>query len=173
MQPILSALFRAPRFAQTLSPWTGDAGYTETYSPSILCLLDFIERLSGIMPRPDGTLWFTGLTPVQMEHRDIKHETGYARTVDGHAFELVNSEGMTIAYRDEVLLFTAPGGVRVVTGRAGNIQSLIGMSVAPVEGVLEVGGASLAFCADANEQLDISDGSFVSVRKGGHVPPTT
>jgi hypothetical protein len=173
MQPILSALFRAPRFAQTLSPWTGDAGYTDTYSPSILCLLDFVERLSGIMPRPDGTLWFTGLVPVQMEHRDVQHETAYARIVDGHNFELVNSGETTTAYRDEALLFTVPKGMRAVTDRDGTIKSLIGMSVTPIEGMLETGGQSIAFRAEANEQLDLIDGRLVSVRRGGYVPPTT
>ena len=173
MQPILSALFRAPRFAQTLSPWTGDAGYTDTYSPSILCLLDFIERLSGIMPRPDGMLWFTGLVPVQMEHRDVQHETAYARTIDGHKFELVNSGATTTAYRDEALLYSAPKGVRVVTDRSGAIKSIIGMSVTPVAGALETDGASIAFRAEANEQLDLIDGRFVSVRRGGYVAPTT
>ena len=66
LYPILSALFNADRFAQCLSPFTGKEGFTEVYSPAILCLLDFIERLSGILPRPDGTLWFTGLVPYEV-----------------------------------------------------------------------------------------------------------
>jgi hypothetical protein len=173
MYPILSALFRAPRFAQTVSPWTGNAGYTDTYSPSILCLLDFIERLCGIMPRPDGTLWFTGLVPCQIEHRDVQHETAYARTVDGHAFELVNAAETTTAYRDGDLLFTAPKGVRVVAGRNGEINSVIGMSVQPVDGTLRMSSGSLEFHVAANEQLDLIGHQLVSVRKGGYVPVTT
>jgi hypothetical protein len=173
MQPILSSLFRAPRFAQTVSPWTGDAGYTDTYSPSILCLLDFIERLCGIMPRPDGSLWFTGLVPYQIEHRDVQHETAYARRVDGRAFELVNTAETTTAYRDGDLLFTAPRGVRVVTDRAGTLTSVIGMSVAPVEGTLRMSSGSLEFRVAANEQLDLIGHQLVSVRKGGYVPVTT
>jgi hypothetical protein len=173
MQPILSALFRAPRFAQTVSPWTGNAGYTDTYSPSILCLLDFIERLSGIMPRPDGSLWFTGLVPQQMEHRDVQHETAYARTVDGRVFELVNTSDSTTAYRDGDLLFTAPRGVRVVTDRGGAVTSVVGMSVQPVEGTLRLTSGSLEFRADANEHLDLIGHQLVSVRKGGYVPVTT
>jgi hypothetical protein len=108
-----------------------------------------------------------------MEHRDVQHETGYARTVDGHKFELVNSGETTTAYRDEALLFTVPKGMRVVTDRDGAIKSLIGMSVTPIEGMLETGGQSIAFRAEANEQLDIIDGRLVSVRRGGYVPPTT
>ncbi len=173
MQPILAALFRAPRFAQTLSPWTGEAGYTETYSPSILCLLDFIERLSGIMPRPDGTLWFTGLVPRQMEHRDAQHETAYARTVDGHSFELVNTAESMIACRDEHELFSAPAGLRVITDRRGNLVSVIGMSAAGASGTLRTPTQSYAVKAAANEQLDLVDGRLVSVRRPGLVPPTT
>jgi hypothetical protein len=173
MQPILSSLFRAPRFAQTVSPWTGDAGYTETYSPSILCLLDFIERLSGIMPRPDGTLWFTGLVPAQMEHRDAQHETAYARSIDGHSFELVNTAQMTTAYRDGHELFSAPRGLRVVTDRSGTIVSVIGMTVAGVSGTLRTPTTSYDHTVAANEQLDLIDGRFVGVRKPGFIPPTT
>lgn len=33
LQPILSALSKAKRFPQTLSPWTGAEGFTEAYSP--------------------------------------------------------------------------------------------------------------------------------------------
>src|SRR4029079_11477710 len=114
MQPTLGALFAATRFPQTLDQFTGRAGFTESYSPAILCLLDFVERLSGIMPRPDGTLWFTGLTPQQLTHRDEAHDTAYGRTVDGRRFELVNAGGHSAAYRDGELLFRCPQGVRVV-----------------------------------------------------------
>ncbi len=173
MQPVLSALFRAPRFAQCLSPFTGEAGYTEGYSPAILCLLDFLERLSGIMPRPDGTLWFTGLVPSQLEHRDIVHETAYARIVDGVTFELVNSAQGSWAFRDGVLLFQMPRGVRVVTDRAGALRSLIGMSVADVVGTLRTPQGNIDFRIAANEQLDFDDGRLRSVRKPGLVPITT
>jgi hypothetical protein len=173
LYPTLSALFRAPRFAQTLSPFTGNAGFTEQYSPSILCLIDFIERLSGIMPRPDGTLWFTGLVPYQIEHRDAQHDTAYSRAIDRLTFELVNSSTVSTAWRDGELLFEAPKGVRVVTDRAGNIQSLIGMNVADLEGVLTTPAGEIPFRVAANEQLDLINGRFVSVLKPGLVPPST
>ena len=47
------------------------------------------------------------------------------------------------------------------------------MSVTPGAGALETGGASIAVRAEANEQLDLIDGRFVSVRRGGYVAPTT
>src|SRR5690606_3346277 len=140
-----SALFKASRFAQTLSPFTGREGFTEAYSPSILCLLDFVERLCGIQPRPDGNLWFTGLIPYQIEHRDAAHETAYCRDVDGHRYELVNTATVSTAYRDGALLFHCPKGVRVVTDRSGSVVSLVGMSVNEIEGSLRTREGELAF----------------------------
>jgi hypothetical protein len=168
LYPILSALFKASRFAQTLSPFTGREGFTESYSPAILCLVDFVERLCGILPRPDGTLWFTGLVPYQIEHRDVAHETAYSRTVDGRHFELLNAAGGSIALRGGAFLFRCPKGIRVVA----DPLSIIGMSVETISGELETAEGSFAFSAAANEQLDLEGSSFVSVRKPGLVAPT-
>lgn len=161
LHPILSALFKAERFAQTLNPFTGAAGFTEVYSPSILCLLDFIERLSGILPRPDDTLWFTGLVPYQIEHRDQRHGTAYARRVDGQDFELVNDGEVARAYRNGIELFSAPHGVRVVTDRQGAVVSIIGMSVTPVVGALHRAAGALPFSIGPNEVLDLEGDSLV------------
>ena len=172
MQPVLTALFKATRFAQTIHPFTGREGFTEAYSPSILCLLDFVERLCGIQPRPDGSLWFTGLTPQQIEHRDQAHETAYARTIDGQQFELVNTEAHLAAYRSGVPLFSGPRGIRVVTDRQGNPTGIIGMSASPVIGVLTTVNGSIAFNVAANEQLDLRGGQLVRVRNPGLTAPT-
>lgn len=169
--PILSALFRSTRFAQTLNPFTGKEGFTESYSPSILCLIDFIERLCGILERPDGTLWLTGLVPCQIEHRDAAHETGYRREVDGQVFELVNAGGVSTAYRDGELLFSAPKGVRIVTDRRGNLRSIIGMSVNTISGELATIDGNISFSAAGNEVLDIESGTAKSVSKPGLVYP--
>ena len=172
MQPILSALFRAKRFAQTLNPFNGEAGFTEVYSPSILCLLDFIERLSGILPRPDGKLWFTGLVPYQIEHRDAQHATAYARKVDGRKFEMVNDGRVMSVFRDGRPLFSVPKGVRVVTDREGNIDALIGMSVSTVSGALEVDGGSIGFAAGPNEVLALRNGALAQEKPSRLTHPT-
>lgn len=171
LYPILSALFKASRFAQTLSPFTGKEGFTEAYSPAILCLLDYVERLCGIMPRPDGQLWFTGLVPYQIEHRDVAHETAYGRTVDGHSFELINSAAESVALRDGELLFRCPKGVRVVTDRQGAVLSVVGMSVNTIAGHLITANGNFAFRAEANEQLALEGDRMVSKRNPGLVAP--
>lgn len=172
LHPILSAMALMDRFPQCLSPYTGAAGFTEMYSPAILCQLDYVERLSGILPRPDGTLWFTGLTPAQMDHRDAVHETGYARSVDGCRFELVNAEGETRAWCDGEPLFRAPQGVRLVTGRDGAVRALVGMTISPVEGALETSGGSIDFRVKPNEWLELRSGRFESARDPGLTTPT-
>jgi hypothetical protein len=173
MQPALAALVRAPRFPQCLSPFTGEAGFTESYSPAILCLLDFVERLCGILPRPDGTLWFTGLVPAAVDHRDVAHETGYRRVVDGRTFELVNTPDTTTALRDGEVLFEAPGGIRVVTDRDGGIAGIVGMSARDVEGSLRTPEAELPFRVRANEQLGVVGAALASLRNPGLVLPAT
>lgn len=171
MRPALAALFKSTRFSQTIHPFTGREGFTETYSPAILCLLDFVERLCGIQERPDGDVWFTGLVPYEIEHRDVTHQTAYARTIAGNRFELVNGPGGTRAFRNGEGLFTAPLGIRVVTDREGGLVSVIGMQANTVEGTIETPDGRFPFRAAPNQQLDMTDGGLVSVRDTGLVPP--
>lgn len=172
LYPILSSLSHSTRFSQTVHPFTGRDGFTETYSPSILCMLDFVERLCGILPRADGTLWFTGLVPYQIEHRDAAHETAYRRRVDGNLFELVNTSKRSTAYRNSEWLYDAPKGVRLVTTRDGDIKSLIGMSVEPVNGVVNTPSGGLPFQAAANDVLTLENGVFSVSSAPGLVPPS-
>lgn len=172
LQPILAACSRMTRFAQTLSPWTGEEGYTEAYSPAILCLLDYMERLCGILPAAGGELWFTGLLPYDMDHgREAIHETGYRRTVDGTVYELINTLERAVIYRDEAEYLSFPVGVRVVLDRAGHLRKLIGMSIRQIEGVLCYQGKRIPFKLKGNEQLEYGDGGFVSVSDIGVVLP--
>ena len=173
LQPALAALFKGTRFAQTIHPFTGREGFTECYSPAILGLLDFVERLCGIQPRPDGALWFTGLVPKQIDHRDASHETAYARTVDGRRFTLSNDQSRMIATCDGTPLFSAPSGIRIITDRNGALTGVVGMRLTPVEGTIVTPQGDLAFRVEANEQLELHGGGFVRVRSPGVVLPTT
>ncbi|MBD2870858.1 MGH1-like glycoside hydrolase domain-containing protein [Paenibacillus arenilitoris] len=173
LQPILSAFARAERFAQAVSPWTGSEGFTEAYSPSILCLLDYIERLSGILPTQGGELWFTGLVPYAMDHgEEVAGETGYARVVDGTEYELLNARDGSEIYRDGESHIRFPSGVRVVTGRDGKLRSVVGMSVRTVEGTLRYEGRDMPFKAKGNEVLAYEDGALRSVSDIGIIHPT-
>lgn len=173
MQPILCSLARAERFAQTVSPWTGEEGFTEAYSPAILCLLDYVERLCGILPRPDGEIWFTGLLPSAMDHgEEVAGETAYARSVDRVLYELVNLRDKSVIYREGQAYMKFPSGVRVITGREGSLQGILGMSVRTVHGRLEWEGRSIPFSVKGNEYLKYGDGELKQARDVGIIYPT-
>jgi hypothetical protein len=169
MQPILAALADMETFPQTLNPFTGKAGFTEKYSPSILCYLDFVERLSGIMPRPDGTLWFTGLLPKSVMHRQEEHETAYGRTVDGTRFELVNTPTHCIVYRDGNQLYRFPAGLRLVTDRRGELRAILSLSARPQSGQIETNSGIIDFTIEPNQELVLEDGGWQVSRSPGIV----
>ncbi|HBU81694.1 MAG TPA: hypothetical protein DEF35_08655 [Paenibacillus sp.] len=173
MQPILSSLSKAKRFAQALSPWTGEEGFTETYSPSILCLLDYVERLCGILPVESDQLWFTGLLPIDMDHgEEVAGHTAYSRTVNGLHFELVNTPERVTVYQGGNVLIEGPAGIRLVTDRSGHLEGIIGMSVRTIEGELVYRGTSIPIRIKGNEMQRYTDGSLKSERDIGIIYPS-
>lgn len=173
MQPAVSAFMRMPEFAQCISPWTGEAGYTKVYSPSILTMLDYIERLCGILVRPEGEIWFTGLTPYAIAHgKDVGMATAYSRTIGGVKFEIVNTVQGAEVYRDRQLLLRFPRGVRAIAGRDGALKAIVGMSARMVEGEIEYDGRRIPIRISGNEEQAYVNGSFEQVRPGGIVPPS-
>lgn len=173
LQPILSALSKAKRFSQTLSPWTGEEGFTETYSPSILCLLDYVERLCGIMPIGSNRLWFTGLLPVDMDHgEEVAGNTAYGRTVNGLHYELVNTPDNVTVFREGRVHIQGPAGIRLVTDRSGQLEGVIGMSVRTIEGELRYQGTSIPIRIKGNEMQLYSDGDLKTERDIGIIYPS-
>nr|WP_210246793.1 hypothetical protein [Devosia ginsengisoli] len=170
--PVLSALFAMDTFPQTLSPFTGAPGYTEKYAPAILCLLDMVERLCGILPRPDGTLWFTGLVPREATHRHIDHHTAYRRKVDGHTFELLNDGITATLYRDGEKRFTFPHGTRLTTDRSSKLQAITGMVARTVTGTIETPNGNLDVSIGPNEVQSFQNGQLATTRTPDLVPPT-
>ncbi|UQZ33147.1 hypothetical protein C2I18_06000 [Paenibacillus sp. PK3_47] len=161
MNPILNAAARMERFSQTLSPWTGAEGYTDTYSPAILCVLDFVERTCGILPTPDGELWFTGLVPYPMDHgEEVAASTGYSRTVGGDVYELVNNRERAKLYKNGRPHLSFPYGIRAVTDRSGKLTSLIGMMAQPAEGQVEWEGQTYFVTLQGNERIIFNEGKF-------------
>ncbi|MBW7457223.1 hypothetical protein K0U00_24590, partial [Paenibacillus sepulcri] len=172
LTPIVSAISRLTRFGQCLSPWTGEEGYTESYSPAILCVLDFIERLCGIVPTPEGELWFTGLLPYPMDHGvRLGEETAYCRLVDGRMMELVNNAEQADIYVEERLVCRFPYGIRVITDRRGALKAIAGMVAREVEGIVEYEGIAFPIRIGGNEKLVFEDGIFSRVSNPGVVLP--
>lgn len=172
-QPILSALSRSKRFTQTISPWSGEPGFTDMYSPSILCLLDYVERLCGIMPTGSDELWFTGLLPIDMDHgEEVAGETAYSRTVDGTQYELINNKDHISIYQNGTLHIQGPSGIRLITNRKGELQAIIGMSVRTVNGELIYHGKSTPINIKGNEMQHFMDGNLETVRDIGIIYPS-
>lgn len=173
LQPILSSLSKATRFGQALSPWTGEEGFTETYSPSILCLLDYVERLCGIMPVGSDQLWFTGLLPIDMDHgEEVAGHTAYSRTVNGLHFELVNTPERVTVYQDGKILMEGPAGIRLITDQGGHLEGVIGMSVRTIEGELIYRGTSIPIRIKGNELQRYIEGSLKTERDIGIIYPS-
>lgn len=171
MQPALAALCLADRFPQTLNPFTGAAGFTEKYSPAILCMLDFVERLSGILPRPDGNIWFTSILPKPVLH---KHETwavGYARIIDKTAYELINTETGGELYREGSLLCRFPAGTRVVLDRLGQLRGLISVTSRALQGDIWFDGKQMPVSVSPNERLTWDGHALTSEGTPGLVLP--
>lgn len=171
MQPVLSALFAADRFPQTLNPHTGEAGFTEKYSPSILCLLDYVERLSGILPRPDGMVWLTGLLPKPADHRYECWETAYSRTIGGITFELLNAADESLFYRNGELACRFPNGLRLVTDRAGALFAIEGLSSRTITGTVTYADRAFAFAIAPNERQRFTGDGFEHLSSPGLVLP--
>lgn len=173
IQPIVSAITRMSRFSQTLSPWTGQEGFTEAYSPAILCVLDFIERLSGILPTKEQTIWFTGVLPYDADHGEkITGALVYRRTVNGKCYEFVNGSERCEIWQDDMLYAAFPSGLRAVLNEQGELVSLIGMQYGPVAGEVMVGQRVYQLAINGNEQWQLIEGRWQCVHQPGVVAPS-
>lgn len=170
-QPVIAALAVADRFPQCLDPWSGDAGFTEVYSPSILWFLDAIERHAGILPRPDGEVWFTGLAPTRLDHGAAAQAIAYGRRVGEAEFELVADDERVEVLRDGAAAFGFPRGWRVVTDRAGAVQAVVGVGARAVTGVLTLPSGDLELTVAPNERVAIAGGSVASRAGAEFVAP--
>lgn len=170
VQPLLAALAVADRFPQCVDPWSGDAGYTSVYSPSILWFLDAIERHTGVLPRPDGRVWLSGLAPTRLDHGAAAEATAYSRTVDGAVVELGADDETVVVHRDGAPWMRFPRGWRVVVA-GGRAEAVVGLAAAPVTGELVVGDSSASLTVAPNERVELV-GDVVAGRSGpGFVAP--
>lgn len=166
--PVLAAVARADRFPQCLDPWSGEAGFTSQYSPAILWFLDAIERHTGILERPDGELWFSGMAPTRLDHGASASAVGYARTVGAVRFELVADDASVVVFRDGVEFASFPRGWRLVTDRSGTLSAVVGLAARPVAGTLTLADGSLELELAPNDVLELATGIR---RSPGFTPP--
>jgi hypothetical protein len=172
LHPIITALSRFNKFPGSLSAWLGHEGYAENYTPTMLCVLDYLERMSGIFPAPNGELWFTALIPRGVDHGEtVAEKTGYSRIVDGACFEFVNDGENSSVYKNGELLYWFSPGVRLVTDRAGVLRGLIGMSPRRIEGAIGCQNGAVLFAVSGNERLEYTGSELISVENHGVIPP--
>lgn len=157
--PVLAALATADRFPQCLDPWSGDAGYTEGYTPSILWLLDAVERHFGILQTPGGALWFSGMTPSRLDHGAAAGAIGYARTVGDVVWEQVGDDALIEVRRDGEAAFSFPRGWRMETDAEGRPVAVIGLAAQPVTGILRIGDAERELTLAPNERVELDSGA--------------
>jgi hypothetical protein len=154
--PVLAAVALADRFPQCLDPWSGTAGFTDHYSPAILWFLDAIERHAGILPRPDGELWFSGMSPTRLEHGASASAVAYSRVVDGVRFELAADDSRVRVWRDGAQVADFPRGWRLITNRTGMPTAVVGLAAAPVTGTLTLGDATHQLTLAPNDVVDLA-----------------
>lgn len=172
--PVLAAVSRMDRFPQTLNPWTGEPGFTEQYSPAILWTLDAVERLAGVLPRPDGEVWFTALLPYGVDHEPVADAVAYARTIDESNYEFVHDATAAQVLRDGRPYASFPHGWRLVTDRAGQVRAVTGMAARTVSGILETDGYRVELSVAGNERVELDGTGTVTGRTVTSViAPTT
>ncbi|GAA3652552.1 MGH1-like glycoside hydrolase domain-containing protein [Microbacterium marinilacus] len=164
-QPVLAALGVAERFPQCLDPWSGDAGFTEVYSPSILWFLDAIERYAGLLPRPDGEVWATGLAPTRLDHGAAADAVAYGRVIDGVEWELVADDERVEVLRGGRPACAFPRGWRAVCDPSGVVRAVVGVGAGPVRGSLDLPTGSVDLELVPNERVELDGTTIVS--RGG------
>lgn len=155
-QPVLAALAIADRFPQCLDPWSGEAGFTERYSPAILWFLDAVERHFGILPRPGGELWFSGMSPTRLEHGASAEAIAYSRIVDGVTFELGADDERAVVLRDGLPHLSFPRGWRVVADAGGKPIAVVGLAGREVAGRLETPTGVHELTVGPNERVELA-----------------
>ncbi len=162
--PVLAAVSRMTRFPQTLSPWSGEPGYTEQYSPAILWTLDAVERLAGILPRPEGEVWFTALLPYGVDHAGVAEAVAYGRNIDSSTYEFVHDGTGAVVYRDREQHATFPHGWRLVTDPAGAVRAVVGVCARTVFGTLATDAYRVELAVRPNERVELDERGGVTSR---------
>jgi len=155
----LTALAVADRFPQCLDPFSGEAGYTEAYSPALLFFLDQLERTCGVLPRPDGSLWLSGLTPTRLEHGAAADAVAASRRVGASLVEIAGDDSRIVVERDGERVLEFPRGWRVIADAAGAPAAVVCLAAAPVAGELVTASGTTPLALAPNERVDLATGA--------------
>lgn len=169
--PVLTALAAADAFPQCLDPWSGRAAYTERYSPAILWFLDAVERGFGVLPRPDGDLWFSGLTPTRLAEPARADAVAYRRVVGGVRFELAGDDGAVQAWRDGERFLSFPRGLRVRTDATGRVRDVVGLAAGTVRGAVTTPDGTWEVELAPNQVVELAPDGPHPVASPRFVPP--
>jgi hypothetical protein len=164
----LTALAVADRFPQCLDPFSGEAGYTEAYSPALLFFLDQLERSCGVLPRPDGTVWFSGLTPTRLEHGAAADAVAASRRVGASLFTLAGDDERVVVERDGDRLLEFPRGWRIEADAEGTPVAVVCLAAAPVAGELATASGTTPLALAPNERVALATGTRTTP---GFTPP--
>lgn len=152
---LLGAMAEHERFPQCVDPWSGSPGFADGYAPAMLWLLDAIERRCGVMVRPDGEIWLTGMPLTRPARGEAVTATGHARTVGGVRYELVADDERVEVYRDHEMWLAFPRGWRVVVDPGGEPTAVVGVRRRATRGVLLGGREDVELCLDGDERVEL------------------
>lgn len=177
---LMQAFADVKKFPQCLNPWTGEEGYTELYSPAILSVLDYIERMHGVQAATDGSVWCNARPPVPSSaDRPRERSSAYRRKISGNEYELVCGSDRAYLFLNGRAHAEFPNGTRLVCDRSGRVSGITGLVPRTVLGELTLysslpdqhGERSFALEISANETLEIDGESLQCKAKHNYLPP--
>ena len=130
-----------------------------------------LERTSGILERPDGALWLSGMTPTRLEHDAAAAAVAFSRRTDAGLWELAGDDEMVDVFRDGEAVASFPRGWRVVVDATGAVAEVIGLGTAPVAGVLRTATAEIELVVAPNEAVAVRGGTAGDRRGPDFVAP--
>lgn len=152
---LLAAMAEHEAFPQCVDPFSGRPGFADGYAPAMLWLLDALERTCGVLPRPDGEIWLSGMPPTRLARGEQTLATGHARSVAGVRYEIVGDDERVEIHRDHELWLTFPRGWRIAVDRQGEVSAVTGLSPRGVRGRLVGAGHDVDLLVQANERITL------------------
>jgi hypothetical protein len=143
----------APGFRQQMNPLTGDFSQEDPagYSPCALVMLDYTWRLAGIVEEPEALHW--NIRPAHPAAQSAR----YAVTSDaGSKLELsYRSTSADVVFGGRQIAHLE-GTARLVTGKHGDLKSLLGIDQRPQKVVLnQPGKRPRSFTLAPNQQISL------------------